>query len=236
MVSSGAAWTSRPGLRWFVRGAAVLVGLACMVGMVAWWVGGLYYLGGEGGSSLLEAAPSVIAAVPAGLLTAEKIVLRAFEICPGAATGNRYGQPLRGRGGVGVHRRGHRGRDARLCVVPGRDAVPRDACRVYVGGPARPGGGFARVRVRRRLRHRPGGGAGGGHGPRVAAGQTRGPGKRRSLGHPDRLFGGRKGARRSPSRRRGSPPGGDALVLHRHGPIVQTPSSLLQDSCHAFFR
>ena len=89
MVASGAAWTRGPGLRWFVRGAAILVGLACMVGVVAWWVGGLYYLGGEGGSSLLEAVPSAIAAVAAGLLTAE-IVLRAFDL-PGRDFGHRYG-------------------------------------------------------------------------------------------------------------------------------------------------
>ena len=89
MVSSGATWTMRPGLRWFVRGSAVLVGLACMVGVVAWWVGGLYVLGGGGGSSLLEAVPSATAAVLAGLLTAE-IVLRAFEL-PGRDFGHRYG-------------------------------------------------------------------------------------------------------------------------------------------------
>jgi hypothetical protein len=52
MVSSGAAWTARPGRRWFVRGSAVLVGLASMVGVVAWWLGGLYVLDGEGESSL----------------------------------------------------------------------------------------------------------------------------------------------------------------------------------------
>ncbi len=89
MVSSGAAWTTRLGLRWFVRIAAVLVGLACMVGVVAWWVGGLYVLGGEGESSLLGAVPSVLAAVAAGLLTAE-IVLRAFDL-PGRDFGRRYG-------------------------------------------------------------------------------------------------------------------------------------------------
>ncbi len=89
MVSSGAAWTTRPGLRWFVRGAAVLVGLACMVGVVVWYVEGLRGLGGEGESSLLEAVPSVIAAVAAGLLTSE-IVLRVFEL-PGRNFGHRYG-------------------------------------------------------------------------------------------------------------------------------------------------
>jgi hypothetical protein len=89
MVSGGAALTTRPGLRWFVRGSAVLVGLAGMVGVVAWWVGGLYVLGGEGESSLREAVPSVLAAVAAGLLTSE-IVLRAFDL-PGRDFGHRYG-------------------------------------------------------------------------------------------------------------------------------------------------
>ncbi|CAA9501138.1 MAG: hypothetical protein AVDCRST_MAG05-2453, partial [uncultured Rubrobacteraceae bacterium] len=79
--------------------------------------------------------------------------------------------PLRGRLGVGVHRRGDRGRDARLRVLPGRDAVPRSGFpRGFRGGPARPGGGFARVRGGGR-RHRAGGGAGGGCGPRTAAGR-----------------------------------------------------------------
>jgi hypothetical protein len=89
MVSGGAALTTRPGLRWFVRGSAVLVGLAGMVGVVAWWVGGLYVLGGEDESSLREAVPSVLAAVAAGLLTSE-IVLRAFDL-PGRDFGHRYG-------------------------------------------------------------------------------------------------------------------------------------------------
>ena len=92
MVSGGAAWTTRPGLRWFVRGSAVLVGLACMVGVIVWDVGGLYVLGGEDESSLLEAVPSAIAAVAAGLLTAE-IVLRAFDL-PGRDFGHRYGVVL----------------------------------------------------------------------------------------------------------------------------------------------
>jgi hypothetical protein len=87
MPWSGTA-LARPGLRWFVRSVAVLVGLASMVGVVAWWVGGLYVLGGEGGSSLREAVPSVIAALAAGLLTAE-IVLRAFDL-PGRDFGHRY--------------------------------------------------------------------------------------------------------------------------------------------------
>ena len=89
MVSSGAAWTTGPGLRWFVRGSAVLVGLACMVGVIVWDVGGLYVLGGEDESSLREAVPSAIAAVAAGFLTAE-IVLRAFDL-PGRGFSHRYG-------------------------------------------------------------------------------------------------------------------------------------------------
>jgi hypothetical protein len=89
MVSSGAAWTTRPGLRWFVRGSAILVGLASMVGVVVWWIGGLYGLGGVGESSLREAVPYVIAAVAAGLLTSE-IVLRAFDL-PGRDFWHRYG-------------------------------------------------------------------------------------------------------------------------------------------------
>ncbi len=51
MVSSGAARTTGTGLRWFVRGAAVLVGLAGLVGVVVFG-GGLYVLGGESESSL----------------------------------------------------------------------------------------------------------------------------------------------------------------------------------------
>ena len=91
MLWSGTA-LARPGLRWFVRGVAVLVGLASMVGVVAWWVGGLYVLGGEGESSLREAVPSVIAAVAAGLVTSE-IVLRAFDL-PGRGFWHRYGVVL----------------------------------------------------------------------------------------------------------------------------------------------
>ncbi len=88
MVSSGAAWTTGTGLRQFVRGAAVLVGLASLVGVVVWFVGGFYVLGGESASSLREAIPSVIAAVAAGLLTSQ-IVLRAFEL-PGRGFWHRY--------------------------------------------------------------------------------------------------------------------------------------------------
>lgn len=87
MVSGGAARATGPGLGWFVRGAAVLVGLAGMVGAIA-WSGGLYVLGGEDESSLREAIPSAIAAILAGLLTAE-IVLRAFEL-PGRNFGHHY--------------------------------------------------------------------------------------------------------------------------------------------------
>lgn len=82
-------WAVRLVLRGFVRMAAVLVGLASMVGVVVWWVGGLSVLGGEGESSLREALPSAISAVLAGLLTAE-IVLRAFAL-PGRGFSRRYG-------------------------------------------------------------------------------------------------------------------------------------------------
>lgn len=89
MVSRGAVWTTRTGLRWFVRVAAVLVGLANLVGVVVWFVGGLYVLGGESESSLREAIPSVLAAVLAGLATSQ-IVLRMFEL-PGRGFWHRYG-------------------------------------------------------------------------------------------------------------------------------------------------
>jgi hypothetical protein len=79
MVSRGATLTMRPGLRWFVRAAAVLVGLANLVGVVLWFVGGLYVLSGEEASSLWEALPSVVAAVAASLSTSE-IVLRKVEL------------------------------------------------------------------------------------------------------------------------------------------------------------
>ena len=88
MVTRGAIWTPRPGLRWFVRIAAILAGLANLVGVILWFVGGLYVLGGESASSLGEAVPSVIAAVLAGLLTSQ-IVLRAFEL-PGQRFWQRY--------------------------------------------------------------------------------------------------------------------------------------------------
>jgi hypothetical protein len=87
MVSRGATWTARPGLRWFVRVAAVFVGLANLVGVVLWFVGGLYTLAGDG-ASLREATPSVLAAVIASLATSQ-IVLRAFEL-PGRSFWHRY--------------------------------------------------------------------------------------------------------------------------------------------------
>jgi hypothetical protein len=71
-----------------VRGTAVLVGLASLIGVVVWFVGGLYVLGGESASSLREAIPSVMAAVLAGLLTSQ-IVLRVFEL-PGRGFWHRY--------------------------------------------------------------------------------------------------------------------------------------------------
>jgi len=89
MVSTGRTWQMGLGLRWFVRVAAVIVGLASMVGVIVWDVGGLYLLGGEEESSLWEAVPSTIAALLAGLATAE-IVLRVFEL-PGRGFWRRYG-------------------------------------------------------------------------------------------------------------------------------------------------
>ena len=88
MISRGAIWTSRLGLGWFVRVATVLLALANLVGVVLWFVGGLYVLGGEGESSFREAIPSAIAAVLAGLVTSQ-IVLRAFEL-PGRSFWHRY--------------------------------------------------------------------------------------------------------------------------------------------------
>ena len=71
-----------------MRVAAVLAGLANLVGVVVWFAGGLRGLGGESASSLWEAIPSSIAAVLAGLLTSQ-IVLRAFEL-PGRILSHRY--------------------------------------------------------------------------------------------------------------------------------------------------
>jgi hypothetical protein len=89
MISRGATWTPRPGVRWFVRVAAIVVGLANLVGVILWLVGGLYVLGGESESSLREAVPSVTAAVVASLVTSQ-IVLRGFEL-PERGFWHRYG-------------------------------------------------------------------------------------------------------------------------------------------------
>jgi hypothetical protein len=88
MVSHRATWTTRTGVRWFVRITAVLVGLANLGGVIIWFVGGLYVLGGESESSLSKAIPSVIAVVLSGLATSQ-IVLRAFEL-PGRGFWHRY--------------------------------------------------------------------------------------------------------------------------------------------------
>lgn len=87
MVSSGATRT-RTGLRWFVRVAAVLVGLANLPVVIVWVVGGLEVLAGAG-ASLGETLPTVLIAVIASLATSE-IVLRVFEL-PGRSSGHRYG-------------------------------------------------------------------------------------------------------------------------------------------------
>ncbi len=88
MVSRSATWTTGPGVRWFVGVAAVLVGLANLVGVILWFVGGLHVLGGEEASSLRETLPSVLAVVVAGL-AASQIVLRTFEV-PGRGFWHRY--------------------------------------------------------------------------------------------------------------------------------------------------
>jgi hypothetical protein len=87
MVSSGAARTTRTGLRWFVRVVAVLVGLANLSVVILWFVGGLYTLAGDG-ASLREALPSVLVTLIASVATSE-IVLRVFEL-PGRSFTHRY--------------------------------------------------------------------------------------------------------------------------------------------------
>lgn len=79
IVSRGATWRTRTGLRWFVRAAAVFVALVNLSHVILWLVGGLHVLGGEDASTLGEAAPSLLLAVIAGLVTSE-IVLRVFEL------------------------------------------------------------------------------------------------------------------------------------------------------------
>lgn len=74
-------------MRWFVRVAAVLVGLANLAGVILWFVGGLNTLAGEG-ASLGEALPATLVAVVAGLVTS-RIVLRTFEL-PGRGFSHRY--------------------------------------------------------------------------------------------------------------------------------------------------
>ncbi|MDP9479840.1 MAG: hypothetical protein M3R38_29965 [Actinomycetota bacterium] len=88
MIWSGAAWTRRPGLRWFVLVAAVLGGLANLPVVILWVVGGLEVLAGAG-ASLGEILPSALIALIASLATSE-IVLRVFEL-PGRSLGHRYG-------------------------------------------------------------------------------------------------------------------------------------------------
>jgi hypothetical protein len=64
---------------WFVRVAAVLVGLANLVGVILWFVGGLPAQGVEEDSSLREALRAVLAVVVAGL-AASQVALRVFEL------------------------------------------------------------------------------------------------------------------------------------------------------------
>jgi hypothetical protein len=93
MVSRGAAWTTNMGPRWFVRVAAVLVGLANLVGVILWFVGGLRVLGGESTSSLQETLPAVIATIVASLATAQ-IAIGTFEL-PGRGFWHSYGVVVR---------------------------------------------------------------------------------------------------------------------------------------------
>src|SRR3712207_5080462 len=79
IVSRGATWRTRMGLRWFIRAAAVFVALVNLSLVILWLVGGFYVLGGEDASTLGEAVPSLLLAVIAGLVTSE-IVLRVFEL------------------------------------------------------------------------------------------------------------------------------------------------------------
>lgn len=76
MAARGAAWTAGPGLRWFVRAVAVLVGLANLVALPLWF-GDPYALRDE--TSTGEALVPVISTLVAGLVTSE-IVLRVFEL------------------------------------------------------------------------------------------------------------------------------------------------------------
>jgi hypothetical protein len=70
-----------------VRVVAVCVGLANLVGVIVWWVGGLYTLAGEG-ASLGESLPSVLLTVMAALATSQ-IVIRIFDL-PGRSFSYRY--------------------------------------------------------------------------------------------------------------------------------------------------
>ena len=85
MVSGGAAWTRRLGLRWFVRMAAVLVGLANLAALPLWF--GDPAAMREDTSWVVSVVP-VLVAVIAGLATSE-VALRAFEL-PGRTFSQRY--------------------------------------------------------------------------------------------------------------------------------------------------
>ncbi len=85
MVTRGATSTAGPRLRWFVRVAAVLVGLANLAALPLWF-GNPYALRDE--TSLGETLAPVLAALIAGLATSE-IVLRVFEL-PGRSSFYRY--------------------------------------------------------------------------------------------------------------------------------------------------
>jgi hypothetical protein len=85
MVARGVAWMAGPGLRWFVRSAAVLVGLANLAALPLWF-GDPYALRDE--TSAGEALVPVISTLIAGLATSE-IILRVFDL-PGRTFFHRY--------------------------------------------------------------------------------------------------------------------------------------------------
>lgn len=85
MAASGATWTAGPGLRWLVRDAAVLVGLANLAALPLWF--GDPSALREDNSLIVSFAPVLIAVI-AGLATSE-VVLRVFEL-PGRNFSRRY--------------------------------------------------------------------------------------------------------------------------------------------------
>ena len=72
---------------WFVRTAAVCAALANLVLQIAWFVGGLEVLAGDG-ASIRDAVPSAVLAMVSGFLTAQ-VVLWGFGL-PGRDYWHRY--------------------------------------------------------------------------------------------------------------------------------------------------